>query len=604
MNLKADISEAVDLSDKVSISQDKIVTELNKVNSGVDDIINMDDFSGEAADSAKGYFENVHKTVVLSLQQLMMEIDDNLKSHINTFHSDVDESEKARVDKQYITEVKEDVKDSFEALEEIDEDVIKTIDDVSDIVTVTKPDISPSESYKDSTVELIEELSESLESYSKISNERVREMIHHVKSLMKEIRSYKGEKRFKNVQKSELIDPIKEIMMSEGGIFEELLEKVANNETLTPKEQSMLYNIFQDIVLTDDTKEEINDVTEYMTEENIDKLKDRLNEKVVHSQDALESEIAIIEAYLYLGEGIKPGQSEISSDDRAKLETYLMLLKNYDETMDDNTVIMVDRLEYESERTIDGEETGAQGHFIFSALQTAEYEVDESLMNEQQFRDWRFDPDNPIVKNFSLFDISYYEGTDSTSEKNKEDVDRLKNKETTYTADFFTKKILDKIVSEVASDLKVDKLLDPFKDVSEHNAGYQELKNDITVGEGLDAAGRLEMEFGVSETRDVPGPGTPEVNAVQLVPTDKTYEIIEKWKSIKKDYPHIVFPEEDYLSQNWYEVSEALAKIKAEYGKEATDYLRSGEPGINDKNISDEELIKELEKKELDEIFG
>jgi len=47
-----------------------------------------------------------------------------------------------------------------------------------------------------------------------------------------------------------------------------------------------------------------------------------------------------------------------------------MLLKDYENTMDDNTVIKVDRLEYESESTIDGEKTGAQGHFILWDSQT------------------------------------------------------------------------------------------------------------------------------------------------------------------------------------------------------------------------------------------
>src|SRR5699024_6231985 len=168
----------------------------------------------------------------------------------------------------------------------------------------TKPNISLPQSDKDSIVEFIEELIASLETYTTLSHERVKEMIHHVKALMKELQSYTGEERYKNVNKNELVDPIREIMMDDGGIFETLLEKVANNEPLTPKEQSLLYYIFQNVVLTDDTKEEINDITNYMTEENIDKLKDRLNEKVVFSRGTLEREIAIIEAYLYLCGGM------------------------------------------------------------------------------------------------------------------------------------------------------------------------------------------------------------------------------------------------------------------------------------------------------------
>ncbi|MEI3614648.1 T7SS effector LXG polymorphic toxin [Pseudogracilibacillus sp. SO30301A] len=604
MNLKADMPEAIALLEKVSSAQDKVVTEFNEVSSGIDDMINMDEFSGAAADSAKGYFENVHQTTVLAFQQLMIEIDKNLKNHINTFHSDVDTSERARVFKHYLEEVKEEIETPFKSLVETNEEVVRTIDDVADIVSVTKPNISLPQSDKDSIVELIEKLIANLGTYTTISNDRVKEMIHHVKALMKEIQSYKGEERFKNVDKSELVDPIRKIMIDEGGIFESLLDKVASNEPLTTKEQSLLYYIFQNVVLTDDTKEEINDITNYMTEENIDKLKDRLNEKVVFSRGTLEREIAIIEAYLYLGGGMKPGQTEILSEDRAKLEAYLMLLKNYENTMGDNTVIIVDRLEYESERTIDGKKTDVTGHFIFSALQTAEYDVDESLMNEQQFRNWRFDPDDPVAKHFSLFDISYYGGTDSTSDKFGYDIAHLKEKETTYTSDFITKKVLGKIMSEAASALKVGELFSLAKDVDEHNAGYQELTNAITVEEGMEAAGRLGMEFGIAETRNIPGPRTPDVNAVQLVPTDKTFETIERWKSIQRDYPHIDFPEKDFMAQNWYEVSEALDEIKDEYGKEASDYIRDETLGINDKNIDDKGLIKELEKKELDRIFG
>lgn len=209
MNLKAGMPEVIDLSDKVSTAQDKIVTELNKVSSGIDDMINMDEFSSAAADSAKGYFENVHITIVLAFQQLIIEIDKNLKENIKTFHSNVDASEKAKVDKHYFEEVNEDVETSFESLLEVNEEISKTIDDVADIASVTKPKISQSQSYKEDSVELIEELIENLETYTMTNNERVNEMIHHVKTLMKNIQTYKGEERFKKVNKSELINPIR-----------------------------------------------------------------------------------------------------------------------------------------------------------------------------------------------------------------------------------------------------------------------------------------------------------------------------------------------------------------------------------------------------------
>src|SRR5699024_987077 len=135
------------------------------------------------------------------------------------------------------------------------------------------------------------------------------------------------------------------------------------------------------------------------------------------------------EAYIYLDGGLKPGQTEILSEDRAKLEAYFMLLKTYENTMGDNTVIIVDRLEYASECIIDGQKPGVQGHFMLSAFHTAGCDVDESLMNEQQLRDWRFDPDDHFfAKEYSLFDISYYEGTDAVSEKIDDNIAHLKMK--------------------------------------------------------------------------------------------------------------------------------------------------------------------------------
>src|SRR5699024_9702493 len=131
-----------------------------------------------------------------------------------------------------------------------------------------------------------------------------------------------------------------------------------------------------------------------------------------------------------------------------------------------------------------------------------------------------------------------------------------------------------------------------------------ELTNTITVEEGMAAAGRLGMEFGISETRNEPGPRTFDVNSIHLVPTDKTYEIIERWQTIQNDYPHIDFPEEAFIAQNWYEVSDALGDIKDEYAKDASNYIRDGTIGIKDKNLDDDEIISELEKRELDRIFG
>ena len=85
MSLKVDIPELEALSDKVSIAQDKVVTEFNQVSDVINDLINMESFSGDAADSAKGYYQNIHQTVIFAFQQLMIDIDNNLRNHLDIF---------------------------------------------------------------------------------------------------------------------------------------------------------------------------------------------------------------------------------------------------------------------------------------------------------------------------------------------------------------------------------------------------------------------------------------------------------------------------------------------------------------------------------------
>ena len=584
MNLKARMPEAIALSDKVSTAQDKIVTELNMVSSGIDDIMNLDEFSGAAADSAKEYFENVHKTIVLAFQQLMIEIDTNLENHINTFHSDIDTSTKAKVDKHYLEEVKEDIETPFESLVETNEKVISTIDDVEDIVSVTKPKISSPQSDKNSIVELTEELIASLETYTTISNDRVKEMIYHVKALMKDIQSYKGEERFKNVNKGELIDPIRKIMMEEGGVFETLFEKVANNETLSPKEEALLYNLFQNIILTDEIKEEINNVKDSISEENIDQLKDRLNEIVVHSQEALDKEIGIIQAYLYLGD-MRPKESDVSTEDREKLTAYLMLLKNYDQALNRtiDPAINVGTLEYEKNRN------DIPGHYFYSEL---EYAIIPKSPNEtkEEYRNRVFHPDK-FDKVYIVADVQYYPGTDGVSEHLSTLAKELKKKKITYTRDFVAGKITDKVMSTVAELGEFPLLHELASDYVEYSDGERELTNDITVIEGMEAAGRLNMEFGLTETKDRRGKGA-EISDIQMIPTQATFQMIDRWREAREVYPEIPFPDDALETENWYEVSETFQDMKLKYGKNMSDYIRNG--GLDDgETIEDIEIVKD-----------
>ena len=124
---------------------------------------------------------------------------------------------------------------------------------------------------------------------------------------------------------------ITETMSLEEGLNREVLTKYQNGDPITAVEREEIYEYFQTELLQEDKKTEFEKVASFMDEENlgkIDKLTERLNEKVITSDFALEEEMLLVEAYLFLGTKT-PTETGIEYEVRDKLRTYSMLLKNY-----------------------------------------------------------------------------------------------------------------------------------------------------------------------------------------------------------------------------------------------------------------------------------
>src|SRR5699024_11126324 len=116
------------------------------------------------------------------------------------------------------------------------------------------------------------------------------------------------------------------------------------------------------------------------------------------------------------------------------------------------------------------------------------------------------------------------------------ELEELKDKEATYTTDFVAGKITDKVISTVAELGKFPLLHELELDYVEYNDGKRELTNDMTVKEGQIAAGRLGMEFGVTETKDQRGKGA-EISDIQMIPTETTFQMLDRWEKAKEVYP-------------------------------------------------------------------
>src|SRR5690625_2166996 len=92
MGRKVNIAEVSDLSNDLSSAVADFTTQLDSINSNIDQINSMNSFSGKAAIQAKGYFNDLHKTVLESFSNLFTDLDSQLKQHLDSFQSQVDSS--------------------------------------------------------------------------------------------------------------------------------------------------------------------------------------------------------------------------------------------------------------------------------------------------------------------------------------------------------------------------------------------------------------------------------------------------------------------------------------------------------------------------------
>lgn len=126
-NHKVDIWEIDNFASDLQEASQDIRSSLDKVKESIDSFNGMDSFSGKAAKEAKVYFNELHLTVLESFRGLFDDLNENLEQHLKTFASEVDASESTVIESNYLQDVKEDINDIYESLQEHDESIYDTI---------------------------------------------------------------------------------------------------------------------------------------------------------------------------------------------------------------------------------------------------------------------------------------------------------------------------------------------------------------------------------------------------------------------------------------------------------------------------------------------
>ncbi|HLQ97666.1 MAG TPA: T7SS effector LXG polymorphic toxin, partial [Candidatus Dormibacteraeota bacterium] len=140
-----------------------------------------------ANDSAKGYFNEFHLTVMESFEELFTDLDNNVKQHIEAFQSNVDSSESAIIESDYLTDHKNDIDIEYQNLKNMHRTIEKTIDEVSDISSAIAPTTHSITNDNREVVKTIDELEENLTSFTKEGkshDSQTKELLNYIEVTM------------------------------------------------------------------------------------------------------------------------------------------------------------------------------------------------------------------------------------------------------------------------------------------------------------------------------------------------------------------------------------------------------------------------------------
>ncbi|MEI3609762.1 T7SS effector LXG polymorphic toxin [Pseudogracilibacillus sp. SO10305] len=211
-NKKVDMVEIHAFSDDLQQISLDMHSQLEKVIKSIDTIQGMSSFSGKAAKDAKRYFHALHVTVLTAFQGLFEDLEANVKQHIKTFESEVDDSETAIITSHYVQEVREDIEKTFEKLTSEDETIHDIISEVSDLTSATSPDFSDVNEWKKKAVKETKELEADIHSFTSTGNETdVQAIMQQIETVMNKAKGSTGKASFEGFEGVSSIEALRKL---------------------------------------------------------------------------------------------------------------------------------------------------------------------------------------------------------------------------------------------------------------------------------------------------------------------------------------------------------------------------------------------------------
>src|SRR5690625_3720183 len=597
MGHKVDISEVIEFSDELKTASEDIKSSLRKVEENIEQINAMESFSGKAAKEAKGYFNDLHKTILESFNGLFTDLDNNLKKHLDEFGSSVDSSDSAIILNDYLKDTEEDVSDDYEELSENQDTINETIDNVADISSATAPSFSKVTSNAEEAVKVITDLEEKLDSFTSTGDtSQTKDLLHQIEVTMKNAKTNDGTARFtdykgdsKNVGLAKLKDYNQGKMEERNEKAKLLANELMDGKTLNYEEREILYHYIQEELLNEEDNKHMDKVSSNIGNEKFEKY---INEEVLSSEASLEKEISRLERYLFAGNK-RPDELRGDTDDRVKLRSYLDLLKNHHIAINEvreeldwdrskNDPLLA-RVEYVNFEYRGGSEFTAYGHMESEI--TIDYHQDTGGDKGTSREDFLEAPLQAGRVNRS--EIDYYYGQDAVSDRlDKEELDGKKELDN-MTGEFIGSEFLGMAVSSAG---RMATGFTGFLQFGEHLAEKGEKSETVQMKRLEKVANKFELEMQIND-RDVPG--STENRESQLYPTDETFEQIDRWKAIHEEKPDFPYNEDLIEKRDWT----GMYKLFRDGDDEEIELSEENQQLYNymlDRTPSDNKIVKKL----------
>ncbi|HAC3176051.1 TPA_asm: hypothetical protein GZK45_07705 [Listeria innocua] len=185
MGKKVYFDEIQNASNDFNKGSNEEIMRLYSLLENLNEIGTLESFQGRTAQTAKAYLDEVHGTVMILLIKAITQVREMVVEDIDRFRQDVDSAPTAKIEQDYLKDLKKKVEKNYSEFKDIHEDINKTVNKVNDLVPNAVPSKTAIKLSKDDFVKNINLLNTHLDNYDK----RKRGGINEVKKILKQIES-------------------------------------------------------------------------------------------------------------------------------------------------------------------------------------------------------------------------------------------------------------------------------------------------------------------------------------------------------------------------------------------------------------------------------